>query len=559
MDYNALKVTDLKGLLKERGIASTGLTRKQQIIEALESSDANEEGKNDAEEEGSGVAEGAGEEVGRAAGLGESEAAAAESVPEAEPRSEEQQDASDSPQQKAEVTAEAAALDDVAAQSTEKQAPPARDNLPTGPLAQASASTQPTVLESNDPVSKEPSALVTPRETSPVGERTSSDRKRKRRSPTPPISQETVNKKLKAAEEDPVTLPEDEHAEDATGDAPSMESEELPPVSDSLTAEQTHADGGGSSESVDALQVENGGTIQPADDASGAAPHSVHSPTRAIYIHNLVRPIQASQLQDHLEQLAAPPDKSAASDMVELLHLGSIRTHAFAIFTSKAAAVRARAGLHDQIWPDEPARKALWVDFVPEEKVQQWIERETEGGGGRRDTRRWEIVYDEDGDGVVARHQEVNPSTAPSIPDRRPSNISASVQGQGMPNAPLGPRGSRPSVSSVPPPKQATPNPTSSASFAVLDERFPSTTTKPKIYFLPVSKDLADRRLDELERQTSREWGARGADMGRDAEVRRYTFEDGDRLVDGGPHFGDFSGPRMGGGGRGRGGFRGRR
>lgn len=38
-DYNKLKVADLRALLKDRGIPSTGLTRKAQIIEKLEEHD----------------------------------------------------------------------------------------------------------------------------------------------------------------------------------------------------------------------------------------------------------------------------------------------------------------------------------------------------------------------------------------------------------------------------------------------------------------------------------------------------------------------------------------
>lgn len=39
-DYEALKATELKELLKERNIPSTGLTRKQQYIDALEAQDS---------------------------------------------------------------------------------------------------------------------------------------------------------------------------------------------------------------------------------------------------------------------------------------------------------------------------------------------------------------------------------------------------------------------------------------------------------------------------------------------------------------------------------------
>ena len=548
MDYNALKVPELKGLLKERGIPSTGLTRKQQIIEALESHDANNEGENPAEDPASGVNDV--ETVSEAAGeAGGGEVAAAAAANEAEGN-----EAS-----AAEEVAQAQASDDKHEMSRYAENASQSDEAHTQHSAPDAPSTQPTVLESNQPVSKEPSALATPRQPSPMEESSSSDRKRKRRSPTPPIDQETVNKKLKAAEEDIVTLPEDrklvESASDPSGGA--AESEQ-PSV---LAGEAMDTDQAQVSERIDsdtANAPQTDGTADrpdPRDDSADAVP-SVHPPTRAIYIANLVRPIQAGQLSDHLTELAAASDNRERETLANL-HLGSIRTHAFAVFHSVTAASQARHGLHGRIWPDEPARKELWVDYVPEDRVQDWIAHETDGGG-KRDTRRWEVVYDETDDGATARHQEV--LTTPGMPERRPSNISTSGQGLGMPNAPLGPRSSRPSVPSIlPPAKQATPNPTSSASFVVLDERFPSTSAKPKLYYLPVSKDIADRRLDELERQTSREWGVRGTEMAGSGGVRRYTFEDGDRLVDGGPHYDDFSGPRRGGGRGGRGGFRGRR
>lgn len=374
-----------------------------------------------------------------------------------------------------------------------------------------------------------------------------------------------MSKKLKAAEEDIVTLPEDRGREQENdGDVSAVNTTQLEQVSESapeaMETEQTDAPEDLSVAARASAQMDGAGdTPPPGEDFSRPAQQSVHPATRAIYIHHLVRPIQLAQLQEHLAQLATPPGNPPRDDIVETLHLGSIRTHAFAVFTSISAATRARNGLHDRIWPDEPARRPLWVDFVPEDRVPEWIDREVGGGAGRRDTRRWEIIYDQGRDGVTARHQEVTNSGAPGMANRRPSSISMSGQGMGMPNAPLGPRSSRPSNPSIQPPKQSTPNPKSTAPLDLLDERFPSTTTKPKLYYQPVSDEIAARRLEELERQTSREWGARGGEAGgaRDA-IRRYTFEDGDKLVDGGPHFGDFSGPRGGGRGRG-GGYRGRR
>lgn len=527
MDYSALKVADLKGLLKERGIPSTGLSRKQQIIEALVSHDANEGGE--AAAAGDEDNEESKEDV-------DMKDAQEETTAEVEPEGKTPEDAADdqaAAQSGDSNGAEQGSGDGAAEPADITLEPEVAASQATSTEAPAPSTTAPTVLESNHPVSKEPSALATPQQTSPTRESQSSDRKRKRRSPTPPISEEAVNKKLKAAEEEIVTLPEDRSHEQGVGSAgtqaPSVGVEPTPHHGDELPQSQEPQ-------------------VQP----------SIHQATRAIYIHNLVRPIQHPQLREHLLTLATPPGGNISDETLESLHIGSIRTHAFAVFDSISAASRARSGLHDRIWPDEPARKSLWVDFVPEEKVPEWIE--AEGGAGRRDTRRWQVLYDETDDGVVARHEEVLPGGAvpETMPERRPSDMSTGGRGQGMPNAPLGPRGSRPSIPAVPPPKQSTPNPTSSASFVVLDEKFPSTSAKPKLYYLPVSKDLAERRIDELERQTSREWGARGGEMAGRGEVRRFTFEDGDKLVDGGPHFSDFSGPRGGGRGRG-GGFRGRR
>lgn len=50
MDYNALKVADLDALPKERSIASTGMSRKKQITDALVSHDVGDGGGNGGEE-----------------------------------------------------------------------------------------------------------------------------------------------------------------------------------------------------------------------------------------------------------------------------------------------------------------------------------------------------------------------------------------------------------------------------------------------------------------------------------------------------------------------------
>ncbi|KAH9844533.1 SAP domain protein, partial [Teratosphaeria destructans] len=95
-------------------------------------------------------------------------------------------------------------------------------------------------------------------------------------------------------------------------------------------------------------------------------------------------------------------------------------------------------------------------------------------------------------------------------------------------------------------------------SFNLLDQRFTFTTAKPKLYFQPVAADLARDRRRALAQTTSRDWDEvrRRPLGGVDGQLRRYTFEDGVTLVDGGPDRGSFGVPngylRGGGGGRGR-------
>ena len=570
-DYNTFKVTELKELLKERGIPSTGLSRKQQIIEALEANDAtNAAGDEVQAEQDDGVA----------------------------------QEVDDGAQDEPEVPVEAPGQDAPATSEEQmKSEPPvppadvpAEDTLGLGLESQpAPAFTQ---LEKNEPVSKEPSALNTPQRASPAAESVSSDtRKRKRRSPTPPITEETVIKKLKSAEEELVKLPKDEDVEDAPApvteeqDSMAVEPETKTIMPSSVSDDVMDVTNSVPAEDVDVADVQ-GQSGSPMDTTApqeehdrehrspgrvleeDTGPPSVHPSTRAIYIRDLVRPLQPQQLRDHLVDIAVSPPSDG---IIKTFHLDTLRTHAFVVLDTLKAASTARAALHGRIWPDEPSRKALWVDYIPEAKVENWIDEES-SSGGRRDAKKWEIIYDTDEDGrVVATHQEItNLPPAPGLPRQSSFSTAPPAQtgpGQGMPNAPLGPRADRPSTSHRPPPPlqspqtQSKPRAPSTATFDVLDQNFNSTTSKPKLYWLPVEKDLVDKRLEELNVRTSRSW--EGGRAMRDAsaiegQLRRYTFEDGDRVVDNGADIPSFrsEGGRPPGPGRGRGGgggYRGRR
>jgi hypothetical protein len=213
-------------------------------------------------------------------------------------------------------------------------------------------------------------------------------------------------------------------------------------------------------------------------------------------------------------------------------------------------------------------RKQLWADFFPEERFQEYLGTERASGGSKpSQAKRWELAYNPLDDGVDVQLVEAGPAV-----------VHRASTHAGAPNAPpTGPRGSmssgrRPSFAQSeqrrsPPPVLAPPPRHSpmvveeaSAPFLELDKLFNFTSTKPKLYWQPVSDNLADDRLDELDRETSRDWDPRadmkknGDSLGRGLDqLKRYTFEDGDVLVDGGPEFGGGRAfARAGNRGRGR-------
>lgn len=496
-DYNSFKAAELKELLKERGIPSTGLTRKQQYIEALQEDD----NKPDAQANGDN---------------GDNAVAEEDDV---------KQDAQEDNEQSVAQTKEESP------NAQEKDAKPAVEE---------------NVTEQD----------ATPQQASPAPEDQSDNRKRKRRSPTPPINEESVQKKLKAADgEEIAKLPED-FKDDAPAPIEGEAEQTVQPtaVSDDImdVSGEREVKGEDTERPTEKAVNQEDDLVEPmAVDSTGpsdgetSGPPSTHPPTSALYIRNLLRPLQIPPFQEHLLQLATPPNEPVDESLISTIHLDNFKSHAFVVFTSTSAASRARAGLHDRIWPEETQRKALWVDYVPSEKAHEWIATEEEAGKSKR----FEVVYStaSSGEAIATLEEVAQQNNAQTYP----SANAASLPGPGMPNAPTGPRGDRN-------PPQA-PRPThprkpfhSPDTFA----HFPSTTALPKIFYQPVSADLVDKRLDELDRETSRDWdGGRQKPVGSALDqLRRYTFEDGDVVVDGGVDFGGFGRDKGAGGGAGHGG-----
>ncbi|KIW16735.1 hypothetical protein PV08_03924 [Exophiala spinifera] len=305
-------------------------------------------------------------------------------------------------------------------------------------------------------------------------------------------------------------------------------------------------------------------------------PPAIHPATSSIYIRNLKRPLHIPSLRNHILTLAKSRDPSDDIDPIKVFYLDSIRTHAFVSFSSVSSASRVRTAMHGTRFPDENMREPLFVDYIPDDKVQDWIERETGGGfgGGRAGGRRYEVVYEEGQNGVEAIFQEVDttkpqqqrPPLEPRLSSRM--SIDRPAGGEVHPDrAGLVPRSGprddyrdrdRPRGPQQPPtgPKRQD---TSGRGFKALDELFDSTTAKPKLYFKPVPEAVARERQDMF-----RDLRLSHGEMGRsgDEGMKRYSFErfkDREEWADKGPEFGfGKRGQDRLTGTRGRGGYRGR-
>ena len=262
-----------------------------------------------------------------------------------------------------------------------------------------------------------------------------------------------------------------------------------------------------------------------------SVPPATHPATPALYIRNFMRPLNPNNLKDHLTALAKAGHSSPSEETIHEFYLDTIRTHCLVQFSSVSAASRVRSALHGRVWPDEKIRKPLWVDFIPEDKIFKWIQVEQGSSNTRgQSAKRWEVVYEQEGESITAYLQEAD-QTGGALRGGVSTTTRDEV-GRGVQGAPVGPRGSDSRQM-----QRAAPRGDGGKGFKALDDLFQSTTAKPKLYFLPVAKPVAERRLDRL---------AAGRGGGRSDEMRKYTFEEG-TLVDRGPEFG-----------YGRGGHRGR-
>ncbi|KUI54923.1 Protein THO1 [Cytospora mali] len=246
-------------------------------------------------------------------------------------------------------------------------------------------------------------------------------------------------------------------------------------------------------------------TEASAEDSGPSIPSS-HPPTSALYIRELMRPLRSEMVEEHIVTLVTPPGSEPDPNLVEDFYLDQIRTHAFVKLTSISAAKRVRAALHNQIWPNERNRKPLWVDFIPPDRMKEWIDEEESGGRGN--AHRWEVVYEQDGDGMVAVHREAGPDSR-QFSKPPPTGPAATTVYPGIEAAPRGPRlrgAARPPLDS----------PTALQTLAY-----------PPLFYQPLGEDIAERRIRNMRSFYSQN---PPRDLGKD--YNRYTFENGDAFVD---------------------------
>jgi len=583
VDYSSLKVADLKDEIKKRNVPLTGLRLKQQFIDKLVELDSQTDQIEPAAPE---------ENVGPQPSSPDAASQVPEPQPEQlQPEQTEQLQKEPSVQNKetpALVSVSDKAYDEgkqadepvqghtetvtnVKLQKNEVDTEPAEEARITDIISNKeqspAAASHSSVNEATQTVKKEdslkpeekssPSALQTSGvntglSTPLLAEEALEDRrKRKRRSQSPaPTAEEIANRKARAKETTPhVLLKDDEgHSDQKRADQNPAESQNDNPLSEKQI--DLPKPTGKQDPRFRGLFAPTGVSPQPSSPPRDIAMPdadvgpALHAATAALYIDGLMRPLQPNALRKHLSSLASAPETLPDPGTIIEFYLDSIKTHCFVSFTSIAAASRVRSAIHGTVWPFERNRKHLRADFIPDDKVKEWIQIEEKSRDRAGAPPRWEVRYETSDDGTTATLAEVG--SAPT--GRRESGFNRTP--------PLGPRSDlerfdrRPSNSAPAP----APAPRPGQGFKPLDELFESTTSKPKLYYLPVPRPVADKRLDQFDELIQKgTFPRRGGD-----EMRRITFEDEDQFVDVGPErFGP--GPRSGPGprGRGRGGRRG--
>ena len=409
--------------------------------------------------------------------------------------------------------------------------------------------TEPTSAQQQSAAAAEPSSVSVTAE-----EVTEDLRKRKRRSVTPiPPAEEMAKKRIRSEQGTPhVVLVDNNNVDPMKAAATTTDETPARTKRSSLTGESRkkslpdarfkglfiprHAE-----EPLRAASPARGPVVDEAD-----VEPALHLATTALYVDGLMRPLQPASLRNHIVNLASTPGGAPDTEVVTEFYLDPIKSHCFVGLTDVSAASRVRSSLHGMVWPNERDRKALFVDFLPAEKLREWIDVEDRAGRGIR----YGVNYHPASDGTFeATHEEIDPKATSlrreSVPvsnNRPPPSTPPSTGPRSAGFANRERERERERLASDAQKVERSHHP--GQGFKALDDLFKSTVTKPKLYYLPVPREVVDRRLDRFDDLIRIGAFPR---LGGD-ERRRITFEDKDFFVDNGPEFGRGGLARRGGG-----------
>lgn len=409
--------------------------------------------------------------------------------------------------------------------------------------------------------------------------------KRKRKSLSPVIHREEVVKKAKGADGEPIPTKRRSQSH-SPQPSPVRSSRNLHDNGEGVDASATlHTmETNPSDEDPSHAQTDAPSASQPIPvDADHVVEAAIHPATRSLYMRNFKRPINGPALREHVTAIALGTAAHTGDEgVIRFFYMDKLKSHAFFTFPSTSIASRVRAFMHRTRFPNEPMREPLWVDFVPDDMVEDWADQETGNGSdsiSRNSATKYEVVYNRVDDVFVAQLQEVGSSTQQygrpashaatasqsKLSVRVPSYNADSTRTSAVVSAIDAERAIRESeperqqqrLSSASSPRRQ--HVDQATGFGALEELFEVTKSKPKLYYKLPSQDAIDGRLDMI-RDLYPDRGISG-----DPGMKRYTF---DRLkgseswVDNGPEFGHgrrgqeiLVGSSRG---RGRGGYRGR-
>ncbi|KAJ2895131.1 hypothetical protein MKZ38_006875 [Zalerion maritima] len=478
-DWVKLKVADLRAQLKERGLPTTGI--KAELVGRLNAADeefqAQEEDEEDAQDNSTPEPE-------------QKQDQAPNSEAEELPKSE------DPP-------AEDATADDAAPDSSQNEAVP--EPVPEVKLGVAESEQIAPAETEDGPVPESGPAGASKTEIPMAGapDLARDAQKRKRRSASPPPS---VHETKRTRVDDIAATDNDVAMDDMPSGVPEAKEEPKDDPKSVSEDEGPKIDPGGQSE-----------------DTSQDISPALHPATAALYIKNFMRPLHIPEFKEHLVELAAVPGAEPDEAAIVECYLDTIRTHALVQFSSTLAAQRVRASLHNTVFPKESNRKALWVDFIPVERVQEWKVREAQEPRGS--SVRFEVAYDETDNETTARLVEIGgesnsgrPSTATEASAPQPPTgprIHPGVEG-----APLAPRADQQRGRGGPGMRAPRTN----------DPNIRTTRVDPMLYWKPIADELAQRRIENMRRFYNAE--ARITDDDKRNNINRYFFENGDNFVD---------------------------